>query len=61
LNELLSTLPIEEQETRADAKDNLAANISIAQEEYDADSDSTENNSVEWNEYWINSDSKEED
>jgi len=61
LDALLSTLPIEEEEIRADAEDNLAASTSIAQEEYDAESDSTENNSAEWNDYWINSDSEEED
>jgi len=47
LDELLSTLPTKEEETRADAEDNLAASTSIAQEEYDAESDSTENNSAE--------------
>jgi len=51
LDELLSTLLIEEEETRADAEDNLPASTLIAQEEYDADSNSTENNSVEWNDY----------
>jgi len=61
MDELLSTLLIEEEETKADAEDNLAASISIVQEEYDADSDSTGNNSAEWNNYWINSDSEEED
>jgi len=61
LEELISTLQIEEEEIRANAEDNLAASTSIAQEEYDAESDSTDNNSAEWNNYWINSDSEEED
>jgi len=51
----------ENWEVKEDAEDNLAASISITQEEYNADSDSTENNSAEWDEYWINSDSEEED
>jgi len=51
----------ENWEVQADAEDNLAANISMVQEEYDANSDSTGNNSAEWNEYWNNSDSEEED
>jgi len=47
LDELLSILPIEEEETRADAEDNLAASTSIAQEEYDGDTHSAKNNSAE--------------
>jgi len=39
LDEFLSILAIEEEETREDAEDNLAVNISITQEEYDGDSD----------------------
>jgi len=51
----------EDWEVQADAQDNLAASILITQEEYNADSDSTENNLAEWNKYWINLDSEEED
>jgi len=61
LEELISTMVEKDWEVQADAQDNPARSISITQEEYDADSDSTENNSAEWNEYWINSDSEEED
>jgi len=39
LDKLLSILAKEEKETRADAEDNTKANISIANEAYDADSD----------------------
>jgi len=42
LDELLSILPIEEEETRADAEDNTKANISIANDAYNAESDSTD-------------------
>jgi len=51
LEEIISTMAEEDLEVQADAEDNLAASISIAQEEYDAESDSTENNSTEWNQY----------
>jgi len=47
LEELISTIVEEDWEVQADAEDNLAASISITQEEYDADSDSTESNSAE--------------
>jgi len=42
LDELLSILAEEEEETKADAEDNTKANISIANDAYDADSDSTD-------------------
>jgi len=61
LEEIILIMEEEDWEVQADAQDNLAASISITQEEYDADSDSTGNNSAEWNEYWINSKSEEED
>jgi len=54
------------EEVQADAEDNLAAGISIAQEEYDADSDSTDSEITlqeNWalDDYWLNSDSEEEE
>jgi len=61
LDELLSIMTEEDWEVQADAENNLAASISITQAEYDPDSDSTENNSAEWNEYWITSDLEEEE
>ena len=60
LDKFFSTLK-QNWEVQADTEDNLAANISIAQEEYDADSDSTEVNSADWNAYWMPSDSEGEE
>jgi len=52
LEELISTLGEEDWEVQADAEDNHAANVSIAQEEYDADSDSTDSD-IALHEEWV--------
>jgi len=57
LDEVLSTLAEEEEETRADAEDNTKANISIANDVYDAHSDSTDSETAlqqNWllDDYW---------
>jgi len=65
LDELLSTLLIEEEETRADAEDNIKANISIANDAYDTESDSTDpeialQQNCALDNYWGYSDSESE-
>jgi len=51
LDELLSIIVKEDWEVQADAEDNNSKNISIAQEEYDADSDSTDSE-IELQQNW---------
>jgi len=62
---LLSTIE-QNEKVQVDAEDNLAAGISIVQEEYDADSDSTDSDIAlqeNWLQdgYWLSSDSEKEE
>jgi len=64
LKEFLSNLE-QNWEVQTDAEDNLATSISIAQEEYDADSDSTDSETAlqqnwAYDNYWNHSDSETE-
>ena len=65
MENLLSTIE-QNEKVQVDAEDNLAAGISIVQEEYDADSDSTDSDIAlqeNWLQdgYWLSSDSEKEE